>query len=176
MNVDAVRTRAIMENLDTPGAKNKLGLPQIDKRSLTIDDKPYVDKSPSLLISEEPRLESKSVAHDRLPYTKAAQFVHAPLAELEVLLSFLRSHKDHVARLVRPAFGGFAEYQKNPDPDAKPNPRHRDPRIKRDLLYDMRMPPYMRDSDESPLSLTRRQYREFMALLDRLQGEEGDQS
>ena len=38
----------------------------------------------------------------------------------------------------------------------------------RDGLHDMRMPPYMRDSDAAPLSLTWRQYREVMALIDHL--------
>jgi hypothetical protein len=32
----------------------------------------------------------------------------------------------------------------------------------------MRMPPYMRDADAFPLSLSWRQYREVMALIDRL--------
>ncbi len=169
MNIDAVRTRAILENAGTPDAANFAGLPQIDKRSLTIDDEPYVDKSPAMLISDQPSLESASVAHDRLPYTKAAQFVHAPLAEIDVLLEFLQSHQEHVRRLIRPAYPRFAEYDDNPPPDSMPNAHHRDPRVARDLLYDMRMPPYMRDSDESPLSLTRRQYRELMDLLDALE-------
>jgi hypothetical protein len=32
----------------------------------------------------------------------------------------------------------------------------------------MRMPPYMRDSDAAPLSLSWRQYREVMALINHL--------
>ena len=172
MNVDAVRTRAILENAGTAGAKNFDGLPKIDKRSLTIDDKPYVDKSPELLQSDEPQLESRSVPHDRLPYSQAAAFVHTPLAEMDVMLEFLRSHADHVRKLIRPAYPRFKEYEENPDHDAPPNDHHRDPRNARDLLYDMRMPPYMRDSDESPLSLTRRQYRALMDLVDALENSE----
>ena len=33
-------------------------------------------------------------------------------------------------------------------PGVTPNPRFRDPRVARDSLHDMRMPPFMRDSDE----------------------------
>jgi hypothetical protein len=57
----------------------------------------------------------------------------------------------------------------NPASDAKPNPALRDPRITRDVLHDMRMPPYMRDSDATPLSLTRRQYQFLMKVLKRLE-------
>jgi hypothetical protein len=37
-------------------------------------------------------------------------------------------------------------------------------------MHDMRMPPYMRDSDATALSLTHRQYHEILALIDRLEG------
>jgi len=36
-------------------------------------------------------------------------------------------------------------------------------------LFDMRMPPFMRDADASPLSITRRQYRFLLDVIDRLQ-------
>jgi hypothetical protein len=49
-----------------------------------------------------------------------------------------------------------------------PDPHFRDPRVARDGLHDMRMPPYMRDSDENALSLNWRDYDALMRLLDLL--------
>jgi hypothetical protein len=36
-------------------------------------------------------------------------------------------------------------------------------------MHDMRMPPYMRDSDDNPLSLTWRQYATLMQLVEQLE-------
>jgi hypothetical protein len=44
--------------------------------------------------------------------------------------------------------------------------------VLRDIMEDMRMPPYMRDSDETPLSLSWRQHRLLMAFLDYLSSTE----
>ncbi|MBV8409486.1 MAG: hypothetical protein JOY64_17800, partial [Alphaproteobacteria bacterium] len=60
----------------------------------------------------------------------------------------------------------FWQFAVNP-PD-EPNLGFRDPRVTRDTKQDMRMPPYMRDSDENPLSITWRQYDLLMRFLDHL--------
>jgi hypothetical protein len=52
------------------------------------------------------------------------------------------------------------------NPSSTPNPRFRDPRVLRDSMNDMRMPPYMRDACFYPLSLTRRQYVELLDFLE----------
>ena len=67
--------------------------------------------------------------------------------------------------LIRPPFGLVGELGA-----AGPTPasNRRDPRRIRDLVHDMRMPPFMRDSDAAPMSLTRRQYDQLMDMVDRL--------
>jgi hypothetical protein len=95
--------------------------------------------------------------------------LHAPLADADDLALFLRTTGAHVKQLVRPPYGAFEELAANPAATAPPDPHHRDPRITRDTLHDMRMPPYMRDSDATALSLTRRQYTFLMHMVDALQ-------
>jgi hypothetical protein len=107
---------------------------------------------------------------DPLPYADIAQAAHARLSELDDLMAFLRTSGERVRTLIRPPYGAFSALEENPAATATPNPQHRDPRINRDRAHDMRMPPYMRDSDASALSLTRRQYLQVQALLDHLDG------
>jgi hypothetical protein len=133
--------------------------PLTDQGSMTEMDKPYVDQIPTLLAAATPN------AH--LPYSDAAKSVHDPLADVEVLVDFLRTHAGHVRSLLRPPWGRFGKLK--PNPGAQPNPDFRDPRVVRDTLHDMRMPPYMRDSDANPLSVTKRQYDEILRLVNDLQ-------
>ena len=49
---------------------------------------------------------------------------------------------------------------------SRADPNFRDPRINRDLMHDMRMPPYMRDEMFTALGLTRRQYEDIIGYLD----------
>jgi hypothetical protein len=44
--------------------------------------------------------------------------------------------------------------------------------VSRDGLHDMRMPPFMRDSDENPLALTWRDYDALMRFVKLLAGDE----
>lgn len=46
--------------------------------------------------------------------------------------------------------------------------RFRDPRVDRDTYHDMRMPPYMRDSDQNPLSITHRQHDALLQFVESL--------
>jgi len=160
MNVDATRLHGIYENDGTPTA-NYDGLPRIDDKTMTAEETPgFVNLIPDLLnVQGQP-----PNADDRLPYTAVAQRAHADLADIEILLDFLRSNRERVKRLLRPPFGRFRELI--PDPEPKPQPDFRDPRVVRDTQQDMRMPPYLRDSDQTPLSLTWRQYHAVMALLE----------
>jgi hypothetical protein len=141
-------------------------LPQTGPASMTEDDQPYIDRTPDLTLNQSPTLYTTSVRGDRLSYTQAVPFVHSQLMEEAVLIDFLRRRHAHVRRLLRPAFGLITEWHEEPLPP--PDPDFRDPRVVRDLMHDMRMPPYMRDAYYVPLSLTRRQYHMMINFLDLL--------
>jgi len=162
INLDIERQRS----LHGQTGPNYPGLPQIDERSMTKDDKPYVDKIPDLLGSSTANAPGWGAAVGPLPYAKVAHAVHEPLADIDILLDFMREHAEHLRILIRPPFGRFRQFAERPGP--APNPAFRDPRVVRDTLQDMRMPPYMRDSDENPLSLTWRQYTMAMKFIDLL--------
>jgi hypothetical protein len=159
-NLDAMRERAVAENADMPSLRQNRGLPKIDDSSMTSADKPYADLTADLF---EEGAEKASLPGFRLPYAAAAQFKHESLCDTETLLTVLRANARHVQALVRPPFGRF--HQLPARVPAQPNPKFRDPRVKRDQFHDMRMPPYMRDSDFLPLSITYRQYHALMELI-----------
>ncbi len=162
VNLDATRNHGILENSGTT-VVNPPGYPQIDDRTMTEADKPYAD----LTEKDFPYPPThESVPQDRLPYADVVLQAHAPLADWDSLIDFLASRRDHVERIVRPPFGRVRQLDEALAP--QPNSCFRDPRVPRDTLQDMRMPPYMRDSDENPLSITHRQYDALMRLLDKL--------
>jgi len=155
----------MMRNVMLPGTDRGIpnfpGLPGVSlPKSMTPQD-PYFDKADNL--------NSPPSSHEKLPYASVAQQVHAPLANTDDLALFLRTRPDRIRQLIRPAFAHFKDLKKTIDPSQRPDPDQRDPRILRDGVHDMRMPPYMRDSDANPLSLNRRQYEFLMQTLDRLQ-------
>jgi hypothetical protein len=90
-----------------------------------------------------------------------AHFRHGELCDVETLIDFLQQHADQVKRLIRPPFGRFEQLAGR----RGANSDFRDPRVERDQQHDMRMPPYMRDCDALPLSLTVRQYDALMKLV-----------
>jgi hypothetical protein len=167
VNLDAMRWQGIHNNASDPPPANYPGLPQVDARSMSKQD--MVEGSEELFGDDRlqnfpPQQESPSVPEDRLPYASLVREVHAPLADINVLIEFLRTQAELVRRLIRPPFGRVPELEVNPGP--VPNPRHRDPRVVRDQLHDMRMPPYIRDSDNTAMSLSWRQYHELMDLIE----------
>jgi hypothetical protein len=166
LNLDANRYKAILINYDDPMPPNPAGLPKIDDKTMTREDRPYVDLIPPLLPDQKVAQASDGTPFEPLPYTEVANLAHAPLTDRDSLIDFLRTRKEHVKRLIRPPYGRFSEF--DAAPTAEPNPNFRDPRVARDGLHDMRMPPYMRDSDENPLALTWRDYRRLMDFLDLL--------
>ncbi len=172
LNLDAARTRALQENvlretgyLHLSGQDSALSPdgPRTDGASMTKDDTSFVDRVQFLTLPQGASLFSASVAPDRLPYTQASHFVHAQMMDEGILLDFLRRRHAHVDKLLRPAFGAVGELSESPS--STPDPHMRDPRVLRDSMNDMRMPPYMRDACFFPLSLTRRQYRELLGFL-----------
>lgn len=168
LNLDQARTEALQDNqaLGAPPAPPAMTLPQTGGASMTEADAPYVDRTPDLTLSQPPGDYMISVRGDRLSYSQAVPFVHSQLMEEAVLIDFLRRRHAHVRQLLRPAFGLITEWHDQPLPP--PDPRFRDPRVPRDLMHDMRMPPYMRDAYYVPLSLTRRQYHMMIDFLDLL--------
>jgi len=172
-NLDALRTRAIAENLAEGLPKQDASLPQMNDRSMTDADRglskreigkktpPYANLTADLF--PYPPQDPTSPG---LPYASAAQFAHAQLCDVETMIDFLRSEFDRVERLVRPPFARFSEMAAT-KPKAKPA-KFRDPRNLRDTYHDMRMPPYMRDSDQNPLSITRRQYDALFQFIESL--------
>jgi hypothetical protein len=165
MNIDQARTEALQDNagMSAPPAPR---LPQTGPASMTQQDEPYIDRVPDLTLNQPPGDYMISVRGDRLSYTQAVPFVHTQLMEEAILIDFLRRRHAHVRRLLRPAFGLITEWHDEPLPP--PDPNFRDPRVVRDLMHDMRMPPYMRDAYYVPLSLTRRQYRMMIDFLELL--------
>jgi hypothetical protein len=150
INLDSNRYRAINEN-DLSGVHH----PQVNSDSMTAKDKPFADLTAELFAS------SPEPGSDILAYTDVAHFRHGELCDVETLIDFLRQHADQVKRLIRPPFGRFEQLAGR----RGSNSDFRDPRVKRDQQHDMRMPPYMRDCDALPLSLTVRQYDALMKLV-----------
>jgi len=161
-NVDAMRQRSIGGGQDggTPDE-----IPHTNDQSMTPADAPYY-RTDQTDIPEPER-------NARVPFHDTAVEMHAPLADADDLALFLRTMGPQVKRLVRPPYGAFKELEENPAATAESDLQHRDPRITRDTLHDMRMPPYMRDSDATALSLTRRQYKFLMSVVDSLQVKRG---
>ncbi len=153
-NVDAMRVRPIGGG-QTGGRQNDS--PRTNDQSMTPQDQPFYGADQTAIPAPQPNA--------KVPFHDTAVEMHGPLADADDLALFLRNMRDQVRRLVRPPYGAFKELEANP----APHPMHRDPRIVRDRLHDMRMPPYMLDSDATALSLTRRQYDLLMDLIDELQ-------
>ncbi len=173
MSLDGTRHHAIGSNQSDPPPKNYPDLPQMDARTMSNADVPdnWDKPFPDELIANKdfpPTQASRSSRGEPLPYSHVAKAAHEPLADIDILIDFLQTRADFVRRLIRPPWGRF--YQLDVDPGLTPKTAFRDPRVPRDQLHDMRMPPYMRDSDQNSLSLSWRQYHEFIALVDYLSG------
>ena len=162
INLDLERARGVEDSDEG----NFPGLPKMDARSMTAADTPYVDLVPTMLNAPPDGAISHGTLHEPLPYALVAQVAHARLTTIDRVLDLLRTRPDHVRRLIRPPFGRVRQFVA--DPPADPNRAFRDPRVVRDTKQDMRMPPYMRDSDENPLSMTWRQHDLLMKFIDYL--------
>lgn len=168
LNLDASRDYLIRENIKRAPVDQWQTAPHIGREGMTRADKPLARLAADVLGDG---LESQSVAgHSRLPYTDLSEHAHGSFTSLDYLIVFLKTRGDRLRQMVRPPFGSFAQLPV--EPAEAPHPEFRDPRVFRDTLHDMRMPPYMRDSDREPLSLTRRQYTTLMNYLTFLEAQE----
>lgn len=167
-NLDAIRTRGLQENRIRLG--KHVGSPGLDQpraggESMTAEDTGYVDRVP-MLAPQQPSRFSAGSAELPLPYTAVISHVHSALKDEAVLIDFLRRRADAVERVIRPPFGRV--HQLTTEPKADPDPNYRDPRVFRDQLSDMRMPPYMRDASLQALSLSWRQYHLLIGVIEYL--------
>jgi hypothetical protein len=90
-----------------------------------------------------------------LPKSELARSRHGELAVPEVMLDFLRKYPERLQQIVRPPFRRSNDAQGS----GAPGPLDlRDPLNARSYAFDARMPPYVRDCDCAPLSLTRHQW------------------
>jgi hypothetical protein len=156
INLDANRYRGLNENLANGATDTQFpDPPHIGFGSMTGNDTGYADLTAAFF----PNSTEKTT---QLEFTGVAELRHQELCDIELLLDFLQQNP-HVKKLIRPPFGRLRQFPAIPP--ATPNAGFRDPRLTRDQLHDMRMPPYMRDSDALPLSITWRQYDVLMRLL-----------
>lgn len=173
MNVERQRNRAIFTNLNfilskklQKSQKSNPELPAFDEKTMTLEDqvqgKPFV----SPLAEQALKLTSggDSTVRPVVIKSELACEQHQKLAEPEYLLDFLLDQKSRLINILRPPFAYLAELPKHPEEHGLG--QLRDPRVVRDRVHDMRMPPYMRDSDFSALSLTRRQWNQITELLE----------
>lgn len=158
VNVDAIRARALGDNrFFLPPATDNL--PNTDESSMRPADTPYADAKVEALIPERP---TGSV---ELVFSTLVGLAHDQLAEQDVLVDFLFNQSERLRLMMRPAYGAFHQLSATVSSGEEPDPAFRDPRVFRDLMHDMRMPPYMRDETATALGLTRRQYEELMVYV-----------
>ena len=158
VNVDAIRARALGDNrgFPPPAAAN---LPHTDDTSMRPSDIPFADAKVEALIPETP---TDSV---QLVFSTLVALAHDPLAEEDELVDFLFNQSERLRLMIRPAYGAFHQLSAAVAAGQAPAPAFRDPRVLRDHMHDMRMPPYMRDETATALGLTRRQYEELMVYV-----------
>ena len=161
INLDATRFRGIVENLGEKPVLPDRSPPHMNFLSMTDGDKRYAKITEELFHGPKdpnvpPTPEEQKV--DPVPYSSAARFVHGPLSDVDTLLDTLVLDAERIKLLIRPPFGRIGDLVRR-------GSEFRDPRNPRHGRHDMRMPPFMRDSDASALSITFRQYAALMALI-----------
>jgi hypothetical protein len=164
INLDSLRT--MMQ--DRPLGQNPV--PVVGAESMTATDRPLAEQIPDVLPERDPGRE--------LAYAPIAHDVHGQLADLDNMLALFAREGDRLRRLLRPPYARLRDLPENA-PGRLPTdkalgpavlaPRERDPRVARDRRQDMRMPPYMRDSDGTALSLTWRQYHAVIDFIARVE-------
>lgn len=160
VNLDAIRARGLRDNTFYPDDPRIGELPYTDMRSMRPADTPYADAKVQALIPADPSGSAELV------FTRLVELAHDQLAEADELMTFLLNQAQRVRQLIRPAYGAFGQLSPTVVPTQEPDPRFRDPRIFRDQMHDMRMPPYMRDELAGALGLTRHQYLTLLAYVD----------
>jgi hypothetical protein len=167
VNLDVTRDKALLWNSGNPRKyrKNLEGFPLITAGSMRPADRVLSQTGKDYVGLHRPGAELTREGA-RLAYTDLSKFQHDRLAEPEYLIWFLMSSPDRLKEILRPPYHWLEDLPANVR--AHPPNELRDARWVRDLIFDMRMPPYHRDSDSGALSLTRRQWdliHSFVRLL-----------
>jgi hypothetical protein len=171
VNVDRQRANAIQTN-DPPPPNT---FPFADANTLTPADK-LTAKGPELLsnfgrdILKDPGYAPGDP--EPLPRSELAQLQHEQMADPEYLVWFFRERPERLREIVRPPFAKFRDLKKVFAGPASPYDK-RDPRDGACQIFDMRMPPYMKDSDYKALSLTRRQYDQLLEYVNAVKKQGG---
>jgi len=168
LNLDSLHADAQAASAPRPNP-----VPVVGPGTMTGADRPLAQHTVAVLGRDQPGR--------RLVYWQIANDVHGERADVESMLELFRTDGDRLRHLLRPPYARLKDLPARP-PAAPPTeriplqprpiglkPRPRDPRVDRDGVDDMRMPPYMRDSDASPLSLTFRQYQAIIAFIARVE-------
>jgi hypothetical protein len=172
-NVDRQRLAGVVTNemlLPADALKHPPpGFPSMSDDTMTPADKM---KGKVLLSDFAKGLLEQSAGDDErdvAPLVRAeiARQQHQRLAEPDYLISFLLDNAERFREIARPPYAWIPEL--GPEPGADDPLELRDPRRPRDMGHDMRMPPYMRDSDFGALSLTRRQWDMVWRYIELLQ-------
>lgn len=168
INVESQRARAIETNAKRLELKSNPALPATDKSTMTLEDKVNGNLFLSQLATESLKSRSgkDSTVSSVLLRPELARAQHEELANPEYLFDFLLKYEDRLRDIIRPPFAWLEELPEKAE--ERGLQQFRDPRNNRDRAHDMRMPPYLRDSDFSALSITRRQWNLIGDLIENL--------
>jgi hypothetical protein len=180
INVDRYRLRALQINPSGTITKAVPGLPQTGDYTMRVraeddpgeDDKAFLSNESQTALRDTGNGDSVPHNNSNLLRHRIARDKHEDLADPQVLIdTILTNQNDLIPGIIRPPYQRFQQLKPYAGDPAKAG-EARDVRVDRDTAWDMRMPPYMRDSDGCPLSLMRRQYElllEYIELLRRFQ-------
>jgi hypothetical protein len=171
INVDRYRLRLISPGAEQVGSD----LPRTDEYSMrkradgesAEDDRNFMSDVAQIRLQDPASEDADTRPNTHLVRANLAREAHEVLANPQALLDEMFLKKDMFSKLIRPPFKAFADLPVAPGAPAGIGER-RDVRVDRDRAHDMRMPPYMRDSDASALSLTERQYGMLKEFIDDL--------
>jgi hypothetical protein len=161
INVDRYRLR-----MTVPGSKQVLpDLPRTDEYSMRKrakgdpgpDDSAYMSQEAQDRLQDPVNEDTHPTGNTHLVRAALARDTHEVMADSQAVIDKILLQPDLIPKVIRPPFKAFHDLTPDPTPPAGPGV-WRDGRVDRDQSHDMRMPPYMRDSDACALSLTPRQY------------------
>ena len=115
MNLDALRDRAINENLERGISRRFSEAAASRRKSMTAGDQPYADITPhTVSLTRRPRRSHPAICPRRFRIRTLAHFRHGPLCDEDTLIDFLRAYADRVRKLIRPPFGRFGDLARVP--------------------------------------------------------------
>jgi hypothetical protein len=170
INVDRYRLRVI-----SPESKQVAGLPLTGDYSMRKRAVGETGKDDSVFLSPEAKdrlvdpinEDSRPKQNRFLVRAELARDRHEVMSDPQALVDEILDKTGLIPSIIRPPYKKVSELTPKPLDPAAVN-EWRDIRVDRDGAHDMRMPPYMRDSDTTALSLTCRQYRLVLQFIENL--------